>query len=179
MNRVVYHALQHSQDDTTIAHLDKEVADLRESVAALRMDQRALSSRLASVSCPLPTRELQPMVESLEGERTMLRDRLTWLSVEDFTSLLPEQRADVNRQWSIWSRKAAARKAMALELWRIVTELLPEGRSRDTLWVRLSSPTQKQLCHDRSAKFLLRKSLTRCRAAKGWRCRVMRRARKG
>ena len=105
------------------------------------MDQKALNSCLASIRCPLPTRELRSIVESLEAERTIVVDRLTWLSVEDFTSLLPEQKADVNRQWSSWSRQAAARKAMALELWRIVTELLPEGRSRDILWVRLSSLT--------------------------------------
>ena len=107
------------------------------------MDQKALSSRLTSVRCPLPTRELHSIVESLEAERNVVVDRLTWLSVEDFTSLLLEQRADVNRQWSIWSRKAAARKAMALELWRIVTELLPEGKGRDILWVRLFSLTRK------------------------------------
>lgn len=138
---VIHHALQHPQDDNSTKSLDKEIADLRASVAALRMDQKALSSCLISVRCPLPTRELHSTVESLEAERKILLDRLTWLSVEDFTSLIPEQRADVNRQWSIWSRKAAARKAMALELWRIVTERLPEGTSRDILWVRLSSLT--------------------------------------
>lgn len=121
-----------------------------------------LTRRLASANCSLSTHELRSTVGSLEAERTTLLDRLTWVSVQDFTSLVPEQRADVNRQWSIWSRKAAARKAIALELWRIVTELLPEGTSRNALWVRHSSQTRTQLLDILFAKlFLGRASIDR------------------
>ena len=108
---VIYQALQHSQDGASIADLaslDADIVSLRESVIALQSDEKLLPYNIACVKCPLSLQGLESSVESLEAEKTSLLERLAWMESGVSEALSPEERADVNRLWSYWSRRTAA-----------------------------------------------------------------------
>lgn len=46
-----------------------------------------------------------------------------------------EERAEVEREWKRWQRQVAVRRRICRELWDRCSEVVPEGVTREELWV--------------------------------------------
>ena len=136
--QVVYHTLQSTDDATSLedlAAMDKSIAEHRESIAGLKTNEKLLRSNLASINAIMSTDELRSNVHSLEGERAELQARLAPLRQGDVKPVSIEQKAEVDRLWGEWKKKAEARKKIAMEFWAMGMEALPEGKTKAEVWV--------------------------------------------
>lgn len=115
--------------------MDKEIASLRESLSTLKANEKLIRSNLVNVNAILSTDELRDNVQSLEAKKDELLDRLGPLRKGDIKPVSQEEKAEVDRLWSLWKSKAEGRTNIAMELWRTVTEVLPEGQTKGELWV--------------------------------------------
>ena len=137
--QIVYHALQSADDATSLqdlAAMDREIADIRESLSILKANEKLNRSNLVNVNAILSTEELRANVQNLEAKRTELLARLGPLRKGDVKPVSLEEKAEVDRSWSSWKNKAGERKHIAMELWGTVTQVLPEGQTKSELWVR-------------------------------------------
>lgn len=64
--------------------------------------------------------------------------RLETLRKGEAKPVSPEEKAEADRLWLQWGRRAKARKKICMEIWAMVSEELPEGMTREELWVSLS-----------------------------------------
>ena len=139
--QIVYHAVQDPADAMSLeelAAMDKEITALRESVATAKANEKLLRANLISVNATLSTEELRSSVSVLEHERREISGRLEMLRSGNVKPVLPEEKEAVDCEWSQWSRKAASRKKICMELWECCTEEVPEGKTKAELWVRVS-----------------------------------------
>jgi len=136
--QLVYHAVQDPADAMSLedlAAMDKEIATLRDTIATSKANEKLLRANLISVNATMSTDELRNSVILLEHDKKELLRRLGSLRSGNVKPVLPEEKEAVDREWTQWSRKAAVRKKICLELWEICTEEVPEGKTKEELWV--------------------------------------------
>lgn len=134
----VYHAVQDPDDAMSLedlAVMDKEIEDLRETIATAKANEKLLRANLISVNATLSTEELRSSVSLLELEKKEILARLGRLRSGNVQPVLPEEKEAVDRAWREWSRKARSRKKICMELWAVSTEEMELGKTRKELWV--------------------------------------------
>lgn len=135
----VYHAIQDSKDAASLedlANMDKEIATLRDSIALSKSNEKLLKAGLAAVNATLSTEDLRATIIGLELEHTELLDRLGPLRSGSVKPVLPKEKEETEKMWRQWSKKANARQRICMEMWGYATEELPEGQTKQELWVR-------------------------------------------
>ena len=145
----VYHAVQDPDDVMSLedlAAMDKEIADLRETIATARANEKLLRANLVSVNATLSTEELRGNVSLLELEKKETTARLDALRSGNVKPVLPEEKEAVDKAWREWSRKARSRQKICMELWAFVTEEMEPGKTRAELWVRVLVCVIWQVC---------------------------------
>ena len=144
---MVYHAVQDPADAMSLedlAAMDKEITSIRESIATARANEKLLRANLISVNATLSTEELRSSVTILELETQEAESRLESLRSGNVKPVQPEEKEAVDRQWGQWARTAGIRQKICMDLWGFCTEEMPEGKTKEELWVRVaisSSPT--------------------------------------
>ncbi|KAG8529324.1 uncharacterized protein KY384_005960 [Bacidia gigantensis] len=114
--------------------MDQRISSLRDDIATLKSNEKLLRSNLLSVNATLSTQELNSTVHSLESDKASLRTRLGPLRKGDVKPVSLQEKAEVDHLHARWSKEAVGRKRIALELWLMVTEDLPEGMAKDDFW---------------------------------------------
>lgn len=114
--------------------MDKEINSLRETISTIKSNEKLLRSNLASVNATMSTEELYASIQTSEHEKTELLTRLGPLRRGDTKPVEAEEKARVDRLWQHWRAKAEGRKRMALELWAMGTQGLPEGKTCREFW---------------------------------------------
>lgn len=115
--------------------MDKEIADLRETIATAKANERLMRANLISVNATLSTEELRSSVSLLEIEKEEIIARLGPLRSGNAKPVLPEEKEAVDKVWREWSRKASSRKNICMELWAVCTEEMESGKTKEDLWV--------------------------------------------
>lgn len=136
--QLVYHAVQDPADAMSLdelAAMDRELGTLRDSIATSRAKEKLLRANLISVNATLSTDELRSSVILHEHEKKEILGRLGLLRSGKMKPVLPEEKEAVDREWLQWSKKAGVRKKICLELWEFCTEEVPEGKTKEELWV--------------------------------------------
>ena len=136
--QIVYHAIQDPNDALCmddLAAMDKQIASLREDLSTLKSNEKLLRSNLVSANATMSTTELSSLVKDLSNEQAEFLARLCQLRNGDIKPVTPEEKESVDKEWAMWKRKAEARKKIAMELWAIGTEVLPEGKTKEEVWV--------------------------------------------
>lgn len=136
----VYHAVQDPDDVMSLEYLaamDKEIADLRETIAIARANEKLLRANLISVNATLSTEELRGNVSQLELAKKETTARLDALRSGCVKPVLPEEKEAVDKAWREGSRKAGSRQKICMELWAVVTEEMEPGKTRAELWEEL------------------------------------------
>lgn len=136
----VYHAVQDPDDAMSledIAAMDKDITELRETIATAKANEKLLRANLISVNATLSTDELRSSVSLLGLEKKEILARLGPLRSGNVKPVLPEEKEAVAKTWREWSRKASLRKRICMELWAISTEEMEPGKTRKELWEEL------------------------------------------
>ena len=136
--QIIYHALQDPNDALCIddlAAMDHTITALREQIAILKANEKLLRSNLASLNATMSTTELRAQVHALQSSKAELLARLGPLMKGVVKPVTREEKAEVDVAWKMWKQKALVRKKIAMELWGMVTEVLPEGKQNGELWV--------------------------------------------
>ncbi|KAF6241155.1 hypothetical protein HO173_000949 [Letharia columbiana] len=136
----VYHAIQDPDDAMSLedlATMDKEIADLRATIATAKANEKLMRANLVSVNATLSTVELRSSVSLLELEKKEIIARLGPLRSGNVKPVLPEEKEAVDKAWREWSRKASSRRKICMELWAISTEEMEPGKTRKELWEEL------------------------------------------
>ncbi len=118
-----------------LAAMDKEIADLRETIATAKANEKLMRANLISVNATLSTEELRSCVSLLELEKEEILARLGPLRSGSVKPVLPEEKEAVDKAWREWSRKSSSRKKICMELWAVSTEEMEQGKTRGELWV--------------------------------------------
>ena len=126
--------------------MDKEITDLRETISAAKVEERILKANLVTLSATMSTQDLRAGVLFLEGEKANILNRLGPLRAGNIKPVLPDEKAEVDQAWKTWSRHAAGRKKICMNLWELVTEELPEGKTKEDLWVRIKENRYWSVC---------------------------------
>lgn len=137
--QTVYHALQDPKDaisgDELVA-MDKQIQQLRESIASAKADEKSLRANLIAVNATMSIGDLRTSVIALESEKKELLTRLDSLRAGTVKPVSPEEKDEVAKAWREWSRKATVRRKICMDLWDFCTEEMQEGQTREDLWVR-------------------------------------------
>lgn len=137
----VYHANQESTDAASLedlANMDNQISSLRESINLGKSNEKLLRASLATVNATLSTEELRASIESLELERTEMLARLDPLRSGSVKPVQPKEKDETEMTWKQWSKKAASRKRMCMEMWGYASYKTPIGQTSQELWVRSS-----------------------------------------
>lgn len=118
-----------------IAAMDREIADLRETIATAKANEKLLRANLISVNATLSTEELRSNVSLLGLEKKEMVARLGPLRSGNVKRVVAEEKEAVDKAWKEWSRKARSRKKICMELWVVGTEEMEPGKTRKELWV--------------------------------------------
>ena len=115
--------------------MDKEISTLRDEVSAAKNEEKALRAQLSTLNATFSTPELKGNMASLQKEAGELSGRLIALKEGKTQAVSAEEKAEVDKSWKLWNYKASARKKACMELWGVVCENLPEGKTKQDLWV--------------------------------------------
>ncbi|KAL9100933.1 MAG: hypothetical protein Q9163_003748 [Psora crenata] len=135
--QLVYHAIQDPNDTLCLddlAAMDREISSLRGEIATLKSNDKLLRSNLAAVNATMSAPELRAKVQSLASEKSELLARLGPLRKGGIKPVKLEEKQMVDMQWAMWKREAEGRRKIALELWEMGTEVLPEGKAKEEFW---------------------------------------------
>ncbi|MCJ1362231.1 hypothetical protein MMC16_001333 [Acarospora aff. strigata] len=138
--QTVYHALQDPSDVASpeeIAAIDREIETTREQIGAGRATERLLKANLATLNATLSTEDLCVAITALEVEREAILERLVPLRSGSVKPLSLEEKTHVDHAWTEWQKKWNVRRKIAMEVWAHVTEVLPEGTTKEELWESL------------------------------------------
>ena len=119
--------------------MDAEIRTSREEVATYKVEEKSLKVNFGALSATMTTSELQTTVEGLEQEKRELLSRLQPLKAGTVQAVSATERNKVEKDYKIWSYRAASRRKICMELWAILTQDLPEGKTKEELWVWIST----------------------------------------
>lgn len=116
--------------------MDKQIHDLREGIATAKANEKLLRANLVAVNATLSTEDLRVRVITLQSEKKEILARLGPLRSGTVKPVSTEEKETADKAWKAWSRKAALRKRLCMELWDFCTEEMQEGQTKEDLWVR-------------------------------------------
>ena len=139
--QTVYHSIQDPATDSTsstdLTALDTDLNTLRSTLFSHKATEKALKTELASLSSIASATELRSTVAALQMQVQGLRERLVELKKVEVKPVSEAEKKEVEASHNLWTRHASQRKRICRELWWRVVECLPEGTTKEALWVCL------------------------------------------
>lgn len=136
--QIVYHALQDPADAASpeeIAVMDEQIATLREEIATAKGEEKTLKARLITLNATMSMQDLQSGIACLGAEQKALLARLGPLRSGNVKPVSAEEKEAADKDWKLWTRRASVREKICMEVWAHLTEELPEGKTKEELWV--------------------------------------------
>ena len=121
--------------------MEKEIQTLREYISSAKAEEKILKANLVNLNATMSTQDIRNGVAAIEIEKNSILKRLDLLRTGNVTPVSSEERAVVDQAHKVWTRHVAVRKKICMNLWGYVTEELPEGKTKEELWVRLTQKT--------------------------------------
>ncbi|KAL9000820.1 MAG: hypothetical protein Q9169_000574 [Polycauliona sp. 2 TL-2023] len=118
--------------------LEQQIKDAEEQVKTTRCCQRILKAGLASLNAADKSDDIHSNITILELEKEELSIRLKGFRTGKILPVTAEEKKTADQQLQHWAGEAASRRRMFMELWAMVKEFLPEGQSKDQLWVGIT-----------------------------------------
>lgn len=115
--------------------MDQEIEAIREDIVAAKSNERLLKANLATLNTTLSTEDLCGAVIALELEKEQILARLVPLRSGSAKPVSSEEKTDVDNAWAQWQRQWTVRKKIAMDVWAHATEVIPEGTTKEELWV--------------------------------------------
>ncbi len=115
-----------------------EISTLKEETASAKAEEKALKTTLGSLKGTMSTHDLREAVHALELEIKNIEARLGPLRSGNIVPVSAEERALVEKEWKGAMRVVDARRKGCRSLWADLSEQVPEGMTKDELWVSLA-----------------------------------------
>ncbi len=119
-----------------LEEMDREIEELKEHIAAAKAEHKALTATLSTLQSTLTTDDLYEAVQRLERTKKELLARLGPLRAGNASPVSAAEKASVDLAFRKAQRDAASRKKIFNEFWGMLCDSLPDGVSKDDLWVR-------------------------------------------
>src|SRR5699024_9189717 len=97
-------------------------------------EKKARADLAALCSKPLPS-ELRQDIDRLEKEKESILGRLEKFHGNDSAQISPAERAEIGREWELWQKHVNTRGRICRDMWKRCSEVVPEGMTREELWV--------------------------------------------
>lgn len=111
---------------------------MEEKLTTLKTDEKNLRAELATLRSKPLLSELRQDIGRLEKEKESILARLDEFHGHDSSAQVsPEKRAEVEREWKRWQRQVNMRRRICRDMWMKCSEVVPEGMTREELWVCL------------------------------------------
>ncbi|KAL3458503.1 hypothetical protein BJX64DRAFT_266569 [Aspergillus heterothallicus] len=115
--------------------MDKEIRSLQEELPSLKEDEKKTQAELNSANAVPLLSELRTEIEKLEAERESLSASLGKVHGDSEFNVTPQETEATRKDWKYWQAQARVRARICHDLWHKCSETLPEGTSREELWV--------------------------------------------
>ena len=129
-----------------LAAMDKEIHDLNEAIASAKSGEKLLRANLVAANATQSVEDVKSAIITLESERKEVLDRLGPLRSGNVKAISAKEKEEVEKSLHEWSRKAAARKKICMDLWGFCTEEMQEWQTEEELWVQAFSPRLRFWC---------------------------------
>lgn len=136
--QLVYHALQGvSEIDTpdTVAAVDEGIHRVQNDISTMKVREKELREKLATVCAIIPVADLHDSVSNLEEEKASSLGRLSKLQDEGTLCISVEQMNQVEKEWKKWQKHVQTRREIFYELWARCMEVLPNDTTEEHLKV--------------------------------------------
>ena len=115
--------------------MDHEIADLREAITAAKAEEKLLKTKLGALNATMSTQDLRSGLLALDSLKEELLMRLGPLRSGNVKPVSAEEKAEVDKSWKMWTKAANDRKKICMNIWDYITEDMPEGKTKEELWV--------------------------------------------
>lgn len=113
---------------------------VKEQIAALKAEYKSLLTTLNTLQSTATTGDLRESVHELELARKELLGRLVPLRSGNVSLLSPEEKEKIEQARRRAQRDVLVRRKIFHEFWGMFCENLPEGLTKDEVWVRRHAP---------------------------------------
>lgn len=119
----------------TVDAMNEEIESLEEQLPGLKESEKKIHGELNSLKAiPLPS-ELRVGIEKLEEDKESLTARLAKVHGDGSVDVSPKQKEEVRKDWKSSQSESKTRARICRDLWRKCSETLPDGMTREGLWV--------------------------------------------
>ena len=115
--------------------MEAEITALREEITTSRSEEKITKAALITMNATMSTRDLEAGIVALEMQKKQLLACLTPLRSGDNDPISVAVKTQVQDGWRMWNHNFQVRKKICLEVWDMVTQELPGGKTREELWV--------------------------------------------
>ncbi|KAI9723786.1 MAG: hypothetical protein M1812_001086 [Candelaria pacifica] len=122
-----------------LAAMDLEISTLNEETTIAKADEKALKATLNTLKTTMSTLDLREAVHALELEIKQIEARLNPLRSGNVVPVSAEERALVEKEWKEAKRVGDVRRKGCMSLWADLSEQLPEGITKDEMWVSFAT----------------------------------------
>lgn len=120
-------------DQTAVGN---QIRQLQKHLETAKGYEKLLKARLTALNVAPSVDDLRADITTLELEKEELVDHLEGLRSGRIKPIPPAEKEAVDKDWGFWKRKAESRKRIFMEMWAVVQDGLPEGQTKEQLWVR-------------------------------------------
>ena len=146
--QIVYHSIQDLNDAASpedIVAMDQEIARLRDEIVIAKGQEKILKANLITLNATMSTQDIQTALLLQEAEKNEILARLGPLRSGNVKPVSLDEKTAVAEAWKMWSRRANTRKKICMEVWAHVTEEMPEGKTKEELWVWMNRRLRRTL----------------------------------
>lgn len=109
---------------------------MEESLTTLKTNEKDARAQLATLRSKPLLSELRQDIHRLEKEKESILARLDEFHGRDSSvQVSPEEQVEIEQEWKRWQRQVNVRRHICRDLWMKCSEVVPEGMTRDELWV--------------------------------------------
>ena len=124
-------------DSPGLIDMEQQIKEVEEQVKTARGYQRLLKARLSSLNATSTADDIRAKITTLELEKEQLSSQLEDIRTGKITPVTAEEREVADQALQAWAKKADSRKQIFLELWAIARDMMPEGQTKEQLWVSI------------------------------------------
>jgi uncharacterized protein (UPF0335 family) len=138
--------MQEESDENSadaVAAMDEEIQRLQEELPGLKEEEKKVQAELSSLNAVPLLSELRAEIEKLESEKESLAASLAKVHGDCEVNVSPQESEAVRKDWKLWQVQARVRARICRDLWLKCSETLPEGTTREELWVCISASPSK------------------------------------
>lgn len=117
--------------------MEQQIKGIKEQIKTARGYQRLLKARLASLNATSTADDIRANITTLELKKEELSSRLQDIRTGQIKAVRAEERELADQALQDWAKKADSRKQIFLELWAIARDMMPEGQTKEKLWVSI------------------------------------------